>query len=49
LRGRRLEVEGALVEEHARDVARAAYLDRYPRSKSLARDAAFVVFTPRPR
>ena len=46
LRGAQLPVVGALTGGDERDQALAAYGARFPRSATLARDAAVVVFTP---
>jgi hypothetical protein len=45
VRGACRAAEGALAADTRRETARAAYLDRYPRSAKVSRDAAIVVFT----
>ena len=47
LRGRTVDVVGAVASGAARDVALAAYLERHPRSARVTQDAAVVVFTER--
>ena len=46
LRGARMPVVGSLADGSVRDRALAAYVGRYPRSATFARDAAVVVFAP---
>ena len=48
LRGIRIEACGVLATGREREHARAAYVERHPRSTRVAQDAAIVVFTPRP-
>lgn len=49
LRGARLGAVGVVAESDERATALRAYLDRYPRSARLTRDAAVVVFDERHR
>jgi hypothetical protein len=46
MRGRAVDVRGALATGDTREEALAAYLARYPRSARLVRDAAVVVWCP---
>lgn len=46
VRRRRIETRGELAEGEARERSLAVYVARYPRSATLARDAAIVEFTP---
>lgn len=48
LRGRTVEVRGALAKSAVREAAVSTYLARYPRSAAVAADAAVVVFVPTP-
>lgn len=44
LRGAQIEARGVVVAGGERNAALGGYLDRYPRSKRITRDAAVVVF-----